>query len=149
MRDIFAHHCWEFTFIFRILSYTFRSLTLAKIVYHQFIPPPTKYKYLPYKSSLQICCNFLSVPGTYRDKTMADKLIYIPNNNTQNYPFCRLKLVFETFKHSTQYHYIPNNNTQNYPFCRLMLVVETFFNTQLNIITSPIIIHKINPSHMA
>ena len=26
------------------------------------------------------------------DKTMADKLIYIPNNDTQNYPFCRLQL---------------------------------------------------------
>ena len=26
-----------------------------------------------------------------RDKTMADKLIYIPNDDTQNYPFCRLQ----------------------------------------------------------
>ena len=34
---------------------------------------------------------------------MADKLMYIPNNDTQNYPFCRLKLVdeLETFEHST------------------------------------------------
>ena len=30
---------------------------------------------------------------------MADKLIYIPNDDTQNYPFCRLKLVIETFDH--------------------------------------------------
>ena len=34
-------------------------------------------------------------------KTMADKLIFIPNDDTQNYPFCRLKLVFETFEYST------------------------------------------------
>ena len=31
-------------------------------------------------------------------KTMADKFIYIPNDNTQNYPFCTLKLVVETFE---------------------------------------------------
>ena len=29
---------------------------------------------------------------------MADKFLYILNNNTQNYPFCRLKLVVETFE---------------------------------------------------
>ena len=27
---------------------------------------------------------------------MADKLMYIPNVNTQNYPFCRLQLVVES-----------------------------------------------------
>ena len=32
---------------------------------------------------------------------MADKLIYIPNDDAQNYPFCRLKLMVERFKHST------------------------------------------------
>ena len=31
---------------------------------------------------------------------MADKLMYILNNDKQNYP--RLKLVVETFEHSTQ-----------------------------------------------
>ena len=35
------------------------------------------------------------------DKTMADKLMFIPNNDTQNYPFCSAKLVVETFEHST------------------------------------------------
>ena len=30
---------------------------------------------------------------------MADKCMYIPNDDTQNNPFCRIKLVFETFKH--------------------------------------------------
>ena len=34
-----------------------------------------------------------------RDKTMADKLMYIPNDFIQNCPFCRLQLVVETFKH--------------------------------------------------
>ena len=28
---------------------------------------------------------------------MADKLMYIPNDNTQNNPFCRLQEVVETF----------------------------------------------------
>ena len=36
-----------------------------------------------------------------RDKTMADNLKYIPNDDTQNYPFCRLQLVVESFGHST------------------------------------------------
>ena len=31
-----------------------------------------------------------------KDKTMADKLKYIPNDDTQNYHFCRLQLVVET-----------------------------------------------------
>ena len=35
------------------------------------------------------------------DKTMADKLMYIPIDDTQNYRFCRSKLVDETFKHLT------------------------------------------------
>ena len=35
-----------------------------------------------------------------RDKTMINKLMYIPNDVTQNYPFCRLQLVVETFGHS-------------------------------------------------
>ena len=29
---------------------------------------------------------------------MADKLMYIPNHDTQNYTFCRLKLVVGTFE---------------------------------------------------
>ena len=28
--------------------------------------------------------------NNFREKTIADKLMYIPNNNKQNYPFCRL-----------------------------------------------------------
>ena len=33
--------------------------------------------------------------GIYRDKTMADKLMYIPNDGTQNYIYFRLQLVVE------------------------------------------------------
>ena len=33
---------------------------------------------------------------------MADKFMYIPNDDTQNYPFCTLPLVVETFGHSTK-----------------------------------------------
>ena len=33
---------------------------------------------------------------------MVNKLMYIPNNDTQNYHFCRLRLVVETFQHSTK-----------------------------------------------
>ena len=29
---------------------------------------------------------------------MANKLMYIPNDDTQNYPFCSLQLVVEAFK---------------------------------------------------
>ena len=36
-----------------------------------------------------------------RDKAMADKLVYIPNDDTQKYPLRRLKLVVETFGHAT------------------------------------------------
>ena len=39
--------------------------------------------------------------GIYRDKTMDDKLMYIPNYDTQNYLFCTLKLVVKTFEHLT------------------------------------------------
>ena len=38
-------------------------------------------------------------PGNTRDKTMADKLMYIANDNKQNYQFCKLQLVFEMFGH--------------------------------------------------
>ena len=37
---------------------------------------------------------------------MADKLSYIPNDDTQNHSFCRLQLVVETFGYST---YEPTN----------------------------------------
>ena len=34
------------------------------------------------------------------DKTMADKFMYIPNDDTLNYHICRLQLVVKTFRHS-------------------------------------------------
>ena len=37
-----------------------------------------------------------------RDKTINDKLMYIQNDDTQNYTFCGLQLVVETFGHSTK-----------------------------------------------
>ena len=39
--------------------------------------------------------------GIKTDMTIAVKLMYIPNNDTQNYIFCILQLVVETFEHST------------------------------------------------
>ena len=33
---------------------------------------------------------------------MANKLMYFPNDAIQNNPFCRLKLVVETLRHSTK-----------------------------------------------
>ena len=33
---------------------------------------------------------------------MADKFMCIPDDETQNYPFCGLKLLVEMFKHPTQ-----------------------------------------------
>ena len=39
---------------------------------------------------------------------MADKLTYIPNDDTQNYPFCGLQLVVETL--NTQLNE-PNNQS--------------------------------------
>ena len=35
------------------------------------------------------------------DKTMAYELIYIPNGDTQNYTYCKIKVAVETFGHST------------------------------------------------
>ena len=51
----------------------------------------------------QQMCTFLK-PVLIRDiwdETMADKLMYISNDDTQNYPFCRLQLAVETFGQST------------------------------------------------
>ena len=42
-----------------------------------------------------------ATPKVYRNKTMADKSMYIPNKDTQNYPFSGLKSLVETFENST------------------------------------------------
>ena len=36
-----------------------------------------------------------NISGILRDKTMDDKLIFIPNDDKQNYPYFRLKLLVE------------------------------------------------------
>ena len=61
-----------------------------------------------FSSEAKIANNFQCVSSTsveklgiYRDKTMADKMMYIPNDDTQNNPFCILKLFVETVVHST------------------------------------------------
>ena len=41
---------------------------------------------------------------------MADKLMNIPNEFTQNYHFCRFELVVGTFEHSNKSKF--NNNCQ-------------------------------------
>ncbi len=43
----------------------------------------------------------MNLSGIYSDKTIADKLMYIPNDYTQYYTFCILQLMVETFGHST------------------------------------------------
>ena len=52
--------------------------------------------------NLSTLLQLLDQSKIYRDKTVANKLMYISNDDTQNYPFCRLKLVVETFGHSTK-----------------------------------------------
>ena len=42
----------------------------------------------------------------------------IPNDDTQNHPFCRIKLLVETFKHSTY-------ETNQSKFTKVPKVVET------------------------
>ncbi len=46
---------------------------------------------------------------------MADKLIYIPNNDTQNDPFSRLKLVVETNKNKQQQYF-----TKRKRYCKFL-----------------------------
>ena len=39
-----------------------------------------------------------ALSGIQRDKTMADKMMYIPYDDTQIYPFCRLKIMVVTLE---------------------------------------------------
>ena len=56
-------------------------------------------KYLEKEAGKSDCyvMNHVENVRDIRDKTMAYKLMYIPIDDTQNYQFCRLKLVVETF----------------------------------------------------
>ena len=46
---------------------------------------------------------------------MADLLMYIPNEDTQNYPFCRLQLVIKTVELNTQLYEPKNQNLIKVP----------------------------------
>ena len=64
----------------------------------------TNQNYRTFNNCYLCIANFFS--GIERDKTMADDLMYIPNDGTQNYPFCRLQLLVESpqsFQRSLQW----------------------------------------------
>ena len=71
------------------------------------------------------------------DKTMADKLMYIPNDDTRNFPFCRLKLVVETFGHSTlstnQSKFNKNFNVVEPTNCYFNITLTTKANKQAHV----------------
>ena len=46
--------------------------------------------------NLREICQHSILVGILRDRTLDDKLIYIPNDDKQNYSFCRLKLLGTT-----------------------------------------------------
>ena len=50
--------------------------------------------------NLSTLLQLLDQSEIYRVKTMANKFMYISNDDTQNYPFCRFKLVVKTLEHS-------------------------------------------------
>ena len=83
------HFCvWPDLVSLHIMWCTFTS---ANISHYKTIRTPISYIYA--NCSL---APYLFISGFKRDKTMADKSMYIPNNNTQNYP-----LLVETFEIST------------------------------------------------
>ena len=45
--------------------------------------------YVSKKSKIYVYIGECINTGILRDKTMTDNLMYIPNDDTQNYPFCR------------------------------------------------------------
>ena len=55
---------------------------------------------------------------------MADKLMYIPDDDTPNYPFCRLQLVAETL--DIQIKYLTNQN-----WIKVPMVVKLTYNITL------------------
>ena len=56
---------------------------------------------------------------------MADKVMYIQNDDTQNYPFCRLQLVADTFVHLT-FYYNQNQNSINVPKVLIQRIRNSF-----------------------
>ena len=57
--------------------------------------------YLHFTSQFRVTFKPYINSGNQRNMAMADKLMYIPNDDKQNCPFCRIQLVVETFEHST------------------------------------------------
>ena len=45
--------------------------------------------YVSKKSKIYVYIGECINTGILRDKTITDKFMYIPNDDTQNYPFCR------------------------------------------------------------
>ena len=43
--------------------------------------------------------NIIRSPMSQSDKTMDDNLVNIPNDDTQDQPLCRMKLLVEKFEH--------------------------------------------------
>ena len=59
----------------------------------------------PFRFLNKIALNEM-MKGYKRDKTMNDEYMYITNDGTKNYSFCRLNLVVKMFEHSTNHTFI-------------------------------------------
>ena len=56
---------------------------------------------------------------------MADRLMYIPNNDAQNNHFCRLQLIVETFGQSTSWtSQLKLNKNKNSKFPKFLRLVS-------------------------
>ena len=56
---------------------------------------------------------------------MADKLMYVPMNDKNNNPFCRLQFMVGTFVHSTRSEVVKSTNKKEQcplPPCKLVLL---------------------------
>ena len=68
---------------------------------------------------------------------MADKLMCIPNNGTQNHPFCRLKLVVETFRNCTKWTNQPRLNKSTVGFLSRRIRKRYYQTLRTSVINSP------------
>ena len=59
---------------------------------------------------------------------MADKLMYIPNDNTQNSLSCRLQLLVETCGHSTDRHMDGQTDISNHKWNEVKMICESMNN---------------------
>ena len=65
---------------------------------------------------------------------MADKLMYIPNDDTQKYPFCRLELNYL----STQLKKLTNQNFKKVPKVVRLTNMKTLGTSVINSPLSPL-----------